>query len=773
MKGSEMYRFILLTLFVILSAASLQAQDLYQTDVIQTIKLTFSRADWDYALDSLYSKNPDGRLIASVEINGLTFDSVGVRYKGNSTYKASQKKNPLNIKLDYIREDQTYQGYGTLRLANIAMDPSSIREVLGYEIVRKYMPASKANFANVYINGLLNGLYTNVQDPDSKFTKTWFGDPDNIRFKGDLVNDSPSAQVKVWGYLGSDSSVFYPYYELETATGWKELVNFLTVFNNQPASMESVLNVDRHLWMLALDILMVNLDAPVNFGHNYYLFVDDAGRFNPVIWDLNMTFGGFSQNLGASGSSSRLTLTGMQQLSPYFNETHANYPIISKVLAIPLFKKILIAHMKTILKNEFSSGVYKTRAEELQTLIDASVQADPNKFYTYSQFKSGLTSSVTGGSGPPGSSVVGVTQLMDGRATWLAAHSAFTAVQPEIGTVSLSQERPVPGSEVFLTVPVSSATSVSFAWRTAPWQPFSKTALTDSGENGDAVAGDGIWTVTFTATEGTTDFYLIAENQSAAAVYPEKAEFEFLSFQSGNSLVINELVSNPDSTFFDQDGEAEDWIEVYNGGPDAVNLGGWFLSDETKNPAKWTFPDTVLAPGGFLIVWADEDGKQTGLHASFKLSASGEKVYLSGPDTVQADYTLFGALTEGTSWGRKTDGTGNFEIQKPTPGKINSGSPVSAESDREQLPAEPVLFPNYPNPFNPATTLSFYLPDRMSVSVDVWTVTGQKVASLVSGVLPAGKQSVIWNAAGLASGLYFCTLTAGTTHKTLKMVLLK
>ena len=76
--------------------------------------------------------------------------------------------------------------------------------------------------------------------------------------------------------------------------------------------------MDSHLWMLAFDNLLVNLDAPINFAHNYYLYQDDAGRFNPIIWDLNENFGGFSMLIGGSPLSS----IGVQNLDPYLNSVN-------------------------------------------------------------------------------------------------------------------------------------------------------------------------------------------------------------------------------------------------------------------------------------------------------------------------------------------------------------------------------------------------------------------------------------------------------------------
>ncbi len=319
-------------------------QDFYDIGTINTIEITFQESNWDYLLDSLYADGNEDRLIGTAIINGQQFDSVGVRYKGNSSYRANQIKNPLNIKLDHIIEDQELDNYGTLKLANVFKDPSFVREVLSYEIAQKYMPASNANFINVYVNGTHLGLYTSVQSVDKFFMRTHYAGDENPRFKGELTSSMPTLTT-VWGYLGTDSTNYFDYYELKSDNGWTDLIGFLDTLNNYNTHVEEVLNVDRHLWMLAFDNLLVNLDAPINFAHNYYLYQDDANRFNPIIWDLNESFGGFSMLLNGGP----LSVTQMQQLDPFLNSSSSSFPIISKILSNPTYNKMYIAHMKTMI----------------------------------------------------------------------------------------------------------------------------------------------------------------------------------------------------------------------------------------------------------------------------------------------------------------------------------------------------------------------------------------------------------------------------------------
>lgn len=94
------------------------------------------------------------------------------------------------------------------------------------------------------------------------------------------------------------------------------------------------------------------------------------------------------------------------------------------------------------------------------------------------------------------------------------------------------------------------------------------------------------------------------------------------------------------------------------------------------------------------------------------------------------------------------------------------------------LPKEFTLSPNYPNPFNPETNISFALPENSLVNLKVYNLSGQLVKTLVDSNLPAGTYTVTWNGTNsaeekVASGIYFYRLSAGTYSQTRKMCLLK
>jgi hypothetical protein len=738
------------------------SQGFYDLNQITLIEISFPWSNWDYKLDSLVSSGEE-RLIGTVSINGMVYDSVGVRYKGNSSYSASQVKNPINIKLDYIHDDQKVDGYGTLKLSNFFKDPSFVREPLSYEIARNYLPASRCNYAKVYINNTYLGLYSSVQDVDSYFMNTHFGFKTGVRMKGEMSQSAGT--IPVWGYLGSVASSYATRFVLESDEGWEEFIHLMDVFNNQPTQIESVLNVDRHLWMLAFDILFVNLDAPVNMPQNHYLFEDRAGRFNPVLWDLNENFGVF---LNVQGGSN-LTITQAQQLTPWFNVSNTNYPIIQKVLNDPLYRKIYIAHMKTLMEEVVQSGWYESRALDLQALISQEVQNDPNKFYSYASFESNLNNSVGGGPPPAGAPVIGITQLMEARASFLSGLAEFTAIAPVLSDGMASNG--VANQPVQLTVTCLDATAVKLFYRSIPDVIFNGVLMFDDGLNGDGVAGDGVYGCTVPAGSSDIEYYFFAENTDAATFLPARAAYEFFTLSVTKSVVINEILASNQTIASDQDQQFDDWIELYNNNNETVSLAGWYLSDNLMKPGKWQFPDTTLASGAYLIIWADNDTLQAGLHANFKLTASGESLVLSDPDLNLIDFFDFSQQVTDISFGRLPNGTGPFTSLYPTIGAMNqtnldSDTPIPGDSNALSIEI-------WPNPFQTSVEILIRSGDSGQMTVSVYNMTGRKVDELFNGQVTSALTQLSWQGANYPAGIYFCRVTTGKIVKTIRLVLVK
>jgi hypothetical protein len=112
---------------------------------------------------------------------------------------------------------------------------------------------------------------------------------------------------------------------------------------------------------------------------------------------------------------------------------------------------------------------------------------------------------------------------------------------------------------------------------------------------------------------------------------------------SGQALITEFQASNK-STILDEDGDASDWIELYNPGPTPLDLLGWSLTDDAQDLTRWQFPARALGAGERLVVFAsakDRAPPAGELHTSFKLESSGEYLALVKPDgaTIAQEYS--------------------------------------------------------------------------------------------------------------------------------------
>ena len=171
----------------------------------------------------------------------------------------------------------------------------------------------------------------------------------------------------------------------------------------------------------------------------------------------------------------------------------------------------------------------------------------------------------------------------------------------------------------------------------------------------------------------TDDEYL------TTAFYPQYAEGkpdELLLIpqrKKNPSLVINEIMAANASYKMNSKGEYADWIEIKNTSNGEVDLSGMYLTDDKEDLRKWAFPEgTTVAEGDYLIVWADGTKNSSDKFASFKLSKSGETIWLIGTNgngNPIVDALKFGKQIDGRSYGQTKNG--EFKIQTPTLGSDN------------------------------------------------------------------------------------------------------
>ncbi len=722
----------------------------YDIDTVRECRIYFYDTNWDYILDSLYVLGEKDRLLADIRIDGIDYDSVGVRYKGFSSVDVNRLKNPFNIKLDYIIENQEHEGIEKLKLSNVIYDPSFIREVLSYEIIRKYMYAPQANFMNLYINDTLWGLYTNVEavnndflidNFDSKYNSFFKCNPENIDIQIGGENSNLS------NTHGPDSMNYSPYYDIRSDNGWSDLYSLIDLLNNSTDSINNILNVDRVLWMHALNYTLINFDSYIGYSQNYYLYMDESSQWNPILWDLNMSLGAFRLTDASSLYFNGFDISQAINMDPLTHLTHFSVsprPLLRNLLINERYRKMYIAHIRTIVEENFINQEYYIKGQDIYNLIDQYVQNDTNKFYSYNDFVINLTNQVS----LPSSICPGITQLMDGRSNYLSSYRGYLG-EPQIIQHTLNIQTLSSALNAKVTVEVNDASYVSLAYRFGKNDQFKYVEMFDDGNHNDGNSGDGIYGCEINNCSNMVDYYFYADNDSAGVFDPVRAAHNYYTTSintPSNSLVINELMSNNQNIATDPSGQYEDWIELYNNSNIPINTNKLYLSDTITNLNKWKLPSYVIYPDDYLIIWADEDGSQGERHSNFKLSNLGETIILSDTNSNIIDSVTYLPQADNISYARVPNAIGDFTNTNPTFSANNDAS-YFLNFNNEEVSI-------FPNPFNNFLNINF------DGSYYVFDVVGRKV-------LLSDKKFL--NTSSWQPGIYFIHLN-GNYQKSIKAV---
>ncbi|MBK6904649.1 MAG: CotH kinase family protein [Saprospirales bacterium] len=514
---------------LLLSSFAAGGQGFFDWNVIHEIRITFKESDWDRVLDSIKQLKTDERLLAVVEIDGKKFPDVGVRYKGNSSYfnvrKYEDTKLPFNLKSNHVHPDQFFPGKTeTLKLSNVFRDPSFLREVISYEIAREYMPAPRANFARVFVNEVYMGLYNSTESVEDDFLEDYFGEKKGILVKCDPEEwgvdakpGCPPGDKASLMYLGEDPDCYKGFYEMKSDSGWDQLILLTKILNNQPERIEEILDVDMALWMLAYNMVLLNFDSYTGrLSHNYYLYQRKNGQFVPLIWDLNLSLGGFR----FVDTGKALNKEELQTVSPfiYYKDKDPTRPLITQLLSNPLYRKIYVGHIRTLVEENFSNGAYLKRCREIQEFIDQEVRNDKNKLYSYEAFQANLDSTSLAGK----TEIYGIAELMEGRAKYLLSHPVLSVPPPPISEVQHFHYGPT----LAVNARIGGAQKAWLVYRYDKDDRFVFLEMFDDGGHNDQVGGDDIWGATIDWKQGT-HYYIVAEGERSASLSPSRASFEY------------------------------------------------------------------------------------------------------------------------------------------------------------------------------------------------------------------------------------------------------
>ncbi|MGB0132829.1 CotH kinase family protein [Dokdonella sp.] len=581
-------------LFTVSSMA--MAQDLYDTSTLRTFNITFQDANWLALLRANYTSETN--ILADVEVDGTVYTGVGVRIRGNTSYTqlpAGSDKFSLKLDMAFVDPDQELMGYDTINLNNGFHDPTFSREVVYNNYVAQFIPNPRANNVVVSLNGQNWGVYINVQQPDKKMLRNYFANEDGVRIGCSNNPNGPGL-----AYNGPNVSG-YSAYEVHNDGGVanpivEALIPVVFSLSNEPLgtwqNIDTLFAIDPSIWSVVLENLLTDDDSYVNKGCDFMTYRNPIdNRLHLIQRDANETF---------------LASTW----SPTLNFTASNKPVLSRVLAVPELRQRYMSHYR-VAKRDLSWEYLGTLFTANRDLIDAAVQADPKKLYSYTLFQNNFTSTVTlpASGGPPGNNnVVGLQQFVTERTAFLNGTPELVANGPTIQSAQASDSSPDPSAQVWISAGVvangGAISGVELFYRPSPTGTYQRVAMLDDGASGDGAANDGVYGVLLPAigTPGQhVEWYVgaVAANAYSSVSYlPEYAEIgpNSINYTFGATAGIR-------ITEWMYSGADGEFIEFTNMSTLPVDMTGWSMDDNGATAGAFDLSAFgVVQPGESVVV---------------------------------------------------------------------------------------------------------------------------------------------------------------------------
>ncbi|OMD43100.1 CotH kinase family protein [Paenibacillus odorifer] len=349
-------------------------EQVFPKDKVVDVKITLDPDDFQDMLDNASAEEYK---MASVEYNGIKFDNVAVRTKGNLSLRSvvqmtDSDRYSFKISFDeYV--NQNLFGITKINLNNNYSDASYMREFLTYELAESVgLPTPKYSFVNVYVNDELKGFYLSVEQIGDAYLERNFGNSYGALYKGEMTGQGSDLT-----WLGDDPSLYTGLVMKSDKSNDDILIDMLNELNNG-TDYEKYIDVEESLKYIALNAVTANMDSYLGGNkQNYYLYEDD-GVFSILPWDYNMAFGGM-------GSADVLIDEPTQGAL-------AERPLIAKLLANDEYKAKYHEIVSEMINGYLADDTFQTRMDQLDMMISSYVKADPSAFYTFEQYEEGIKS---------------------------------------------------------------------------------------------------------------------------------------------------------------------------------------------------------------------------------------------------------------------------------------------------------------------------------------------------------------------------------------------
>lgn len=597
------------------------------------------------------------------------FHNVEATYSG-SFFNSPDYNGPTGRPCDYacrFFRGETFLGASRIILSWPGLtgspDSTAQHEQFSYWLASQLgLPFNYRRYCSVTVNGVRRGsVMEDTQRPNSDMVQQWFpGDSDGELFKSQIryeSNDSATDLIlagieeatlqRRTNRDGSTRTRDYRWNWSPQAIG-NSPNNFASIFqlvetlatpdaSAYTQSVRSLVDIEQWMRTFALEHIVSNWDSyGYGNGQNMYAYKPADGRWQLMIWDLDISTG--------SNSSDPATAPLFSLSNPFF-PVDGDPEIVGRMYQHP----------------EFARAYWRTLEEAVQGPMSARRVAElvDTKFAALRASFGGAIQSPTV-----------IKNFMRQRRDYIQQQLARNAVA-QFEMISPATPQVSTDTSPFLVrgrAPVSvQSIRVNGITVRPVW-----TSVTE-------------WELTIPLFEPEHEFLIEGFDRHGVLVDLASAQLS-VDYTGGidpqtPNIVINEWMASNQSMLADPaDGLFQDWLELFNAGTEPVDLTGYTLTDDPRVPGGWTLPaGASIEPGGYMLIWLDgdvhqQDADEGQWHASFSLRSAGESIGLFDPEDVLVDAVEFGAQETDLSSGRTPNGTRSPPVclTTPTPGSPNS-----------------------------------------------------------------------------------------------------
>ncbi len=351
------------------------------------------RFDIELPLESIEALNqvsgPDDPLqeeyvSATLRYDALTVTNIGLRIKGEGSFRTLAQKPPFKLKFDKFVNGQTFLGLKRLTLNNMVEDPSFLAERLAYDVYRHAgLPAPRCNSALVYVNGDFYGVYSNVETEDKTFLSRWFASNDGNLYEEGKIDFVPGAEVQ---------------FDLETNESTDDRTDLAQLIAAVDSASDGTflqdvgasLDTDHFLRFSAAEAAVNQWDMysyTVFYPNNFRIYDDPtSGKFVFVPWGMDMSMKPYRDS-----GKPHIALFELARQADAENSYVSAGLIFQRCFASPSCMADYRVAVQEII--EAYDGVdLETRANDYYEQIADQVAADPRKEYTVEEFEQAFQS---------------------------------------------------------------------------------------------------------------------------------------------------------------------------------------------------------------------------------------------------------------------------------------------------------------------------------------------------------------------------------------------